>query len=497
MAAVVEAAANMVDAAMVAVFPISAIGLCMYPVVLLVWTALEGQAAAAKAARDAGVGPSAAVAGGNGAGDTNKLDVGAFAQRRGAGFKRQRLQRSAMVAVSVVAALIGTAAACFLAAGTSTPRAQQDMVSRPSTLAEQPLFGEDAKDTGAPSLEAPVLGVFLGSAFFAGVAAFSTALRYRDAKARARPTGRRSSFGNQEGSDVPIYDPPAPKGYSLWHDVSLHDKSWLDEKTGLYCYVNEIPMGSLQKFEVQPALEQNQITEDEKGSRRLRAFGQPVPFNYGCFPQTWRDPEEIDDIHGAGGDDDPLDVLDLSFCTASVGAVVRCRPLGAVCLIDEGQADWKVLAINVDSGGPLAGAESIEDVERIAPGRIQQVLQWMDDFKQHGKKDGEEVKLHFEIHDAKKAIEIIEGDHSSWYQLIADTGNDGSSHGHWVRPADKKEARTVVLGGWGNAAARRLVAWNAVERQPVGATRPVVVATRVSSRTTTRSPVPPSAQDSD
>ena len=30
-----------------------------------------------------------------------------------------------------------------------------------------------------------------------------------------------------------------------------------------------------------------------------------------------------------------------------VGEVVRCRPLGAVCLIDEGEADWKLLLLLV------------------------------------------------------------------------------------------------------------------------------------------------------
>lgn len=260
------------------------------------------------------------------------------------------------------------------------------------------------------------------------------------------PRTRRSLLGGRDGlevrgsgalgSDIPVYEAPVPKSYSLWHDVGLYDKTWLDESTGLYRFVNEMPMGALQKFEVQPDLELNQMEEDLKGTKRLRAFGRPVPFNYGCFPQTWRDPEIQDSIHGAGGDDDPLDVFDLSYTTQSVGAIVTVRALGAVCLIDEGQADWKILAINVEADEPLASAQSIEDVERIAPGRIQDTLKWIDDFKQSSRKEGDEnVKLHFEIHDAMKAVELIEGDHLSWARLVAETDEHGLSHGHWIKHA--------------------------------------------------------------
>ena len=55
------------------------------------------------------------------------------------------------------------------------------------------------------------------------------------------------------------------------------------------------------------------IREDVKGSNRLKSFGKLVPFNYGCFPQTFRDPFEHDELHQAPGDNDPLDVIDVSL----------------------------------------------------------------------------------------------------------------------------------------------------------------------------------------
>jgi len=237
---------------------------------------------------------------------------------------------------------------------------------------------------------------------------------------RADRTARRQRMPAAPTSDI-----------SLWHDVDLHARTWLDEDTGLFHYINEIPLGTLDKHEVQPGEPYNRIVEDPVGSARLRAFGRPVPFNYGCFPQTYRDPEEIDELHGAPGDDDPLDVLDVSGHSVGVGDIVECRILGAVCLVDEGEADWKVFVVNTKAG-PLSHAKSIEDVEDVAPGRIQEMLGWMEDFKHSTGKDT--ATLHMKIHDADWATQLVERDHASWRRLVTQAGADGKARGHWIRP---------------------------------------------------------------
>jgi inorganic pyrophosphatase len=228
---------------------------------------------------------------------------------------------------------------------------------------------------------------------------------------------------------VPVYSAPKAADFSLWHDVDLHVRSWLNEDTGIFRYVNEIPLGALQKFEVMPDAPRNAISEDEKGTNGLKTYGVPVPFNYGCFPQTYRDPNDVDAISGVGGDDDPLDVLDLGSTAMDVGAVVRCRALGAVCLIDKGQADWKILTVNVDEDGPLAKARSIEEVERIMPGRVSEVLGWIDGLK----KNSREGNLDWQIHGIEQAVDLLERDHASWRRLVHETGSDGRARGHWIR----------------------------------------------------------------
>ena len=216
-------------------------------------------------------------------------------------------------------------------------------------------------------------------------------------------------------------------------------------------------------FRLQTTLENNILCEDTEGSRRLRAFGRPVPFNYGCFPQTYRDPTEHDELHDAPGDDDPLDVVDVSQTPSGVGDVVICRPLGAVCLIDEGQADWKILVVNTQSDSPVAAARSTAEVESLLPGRIQEILKWMDDFKKHSSNG--RTKLHSEVHGADVARALIRKDHLAWRHLVSSADEkSGYARGHWISKPRKAMPEVLQVSWQTSHAASQLT----------GATKPHV-----------------------
>ena len=44
-------------------------------------------------------------------------------------------------------------------------------------------------------------------------------------------------------------------------------------------------------------------------------------FNYGMFPRTWEDPEHINPDAGVGGDNDPLDVVEIGMKQIQTGEV--------------------------------------------------------------------------------------------------------------------------------------------------------------------------------
>lgn len=490
-----DVAFDVIEAAKPYTILLGTFGICVvYPLVVLFWTCIEGHAAADGQASRASSEALAAEAWKSKAASEPVKKASAARlplQKRVRGLPGRSVSRSrlAVAVACAAAACVGTLVAAGRALGFAVGAPPGPLVhacALGSAGAASACRGlEDSLLTdGGPALEAQQSASMGGSsvgAALAGVLALAgaaAALGHATRRTKAvGATRRRAGLAGrtpavrprmrQSGSsgllrhsssyesmhaaqprpdtvtdfpdDVTWYTPPFAGGVSMWHHVDLHVKSWLDEDTGLYHYVNEIPKGALQKFELQTRLEQNIIREDPKGSSKLQAFGQPVPFNYGCFPQTYRDPKEYDELHNAPGDDDPLDVIDLTTRAVAVGVAVACRPLGAVCLIDEGQADWKILVVSTEAEEPLAAAMSIEEVERLAPGRIEQALKWMDDFKEFS--SHKETTLHYHIHGADVAKAIIEKDHKAWSRLLAEADASGLARGHWVRGA--KQAKAV------------------------------------------------------
>ncbi len=83
------------------------------------------------------------------------------------------------------------------------------------------------------------------------------------------------------------------------------------------------------------------------------------PGNYGFIPHT------------LAQDGDPLDVMVLAPVPVIPGAVVRCRPVGALAMEDQAGCDEKILAVPVDALIPYyAGVESYKDLPKILRDQI-------------------------------------------------------------------------------------------------------------------------------
>lgn len=86
----------------------------------------------------------------------------------------------------------------------------------------------------------------------------------------------------------------------------------------------------------------------------LRFYNQFPLFNYGFIPQTWEQSIEKDSLGllvfrclcSLQGDDDPIDICDLSTVPKAPGEIFRGRVLGGFCLIDQGEVDWKILVMD-------------------------------------------------------------------------------------------------------------------------------------------------------
>lgn len=136
----------------------------------------------------------------------------------------------------------------------------------------------------------------------------------------------------------------------------------------------------LKQFEIATKEPLNPIKQDEKkGELRIFKKGD-IYFNYGCFPRTWEDPDFVHPDAGVGGDNDPLDVCEIGLRQISTGTVRPVKVLGILCMIDEGEADWKVVAI--DREDPWAEKlNEIDDVEKMVPGCLDAIREWFRTYK--------------------------------------------------------------------------------------------------------------------
>jgi inorganic pyrophosphatase len=94
------------------------------------------------------------------------------------------------------------------------------------------------------------------------------------------------------------------------------------------------------------------------------------PGNYGFIPHT------------LSADGDPCDVLVVGQVPVVPGAVIRCRPVGALVMEDEAGGDEKILAVPVDALHPFyTGVQSYRDLPVIVYEQIAHFFQHYKDLE--------------------------------------------------------------------------------------------------------------------
>ena len=148
--------------------------------------------------------------------------------------------------------------------------------------------------------------------------------------------------------------------------------------------VVEVPRWTNAKMEITLKEKFNPIKQDvKKGKMRFVANCFPHKgyiWNYGAIPQTYEDPSHTDPHTNCKGDSDPVDVCEIGTKVHKRGAVIKVKVLGCFAMIDEGETDWKILAI--DTEDELAPKlNDIEDVETHLPGLLAATHEWFKIYK--------------------------------------------------------------------------------------------------------------------
>jgi inorganic pyrophosphatase len=164
----------------------------------------------------------------------------------------------------------------------------------------------------------------------------------------------------------------------------------------------------------------NPLVQDVTKASLPRFYALDSLSNYGAIPQTYEDPQHADAWTGLKGDGDPIDVCEVGSALATVGGVYTVRVLGALAMVDDGETDWKVLAVRTDDA--LVAGGGVRDI-RGAPDALlrtaDEVREWFRVYKVPEGKGENTFALGGAWQDRDTTLAIIASTHAQWRAALA------------------------------------------------------------------------------
>lgn len=165
---------------------------------------------------------------------------------------------------------------------------------------------------------------------------------------------------------------------NLWHDIPVGDNA-PDEIN----VIIEIPKGSNNKYEID---KETGLIKLDRANYSSAAF----PYDYGFVPQTLWD------------DNDPLDVILLTTYPLSPGILVAARPVAVIDMVDDGESDYKVIAVPVDD----KRWEDIQDLSDLNKHSLKEYQHFLETYKAlKGKPAPVEIKGIYRKKEALAAVQ--------------------------------------------------------------------------------------------
>ncbi len=161
-----------------------------------------------------------------------------------------------------------------------------------------------------------------------------------------------------------------------WHGVNYGDQA-----PRLVNAIIEIPQGSRAKYEIDKA--SGLLILD-----RVIYSSFHYPMNYGFIPKTY------------GDDKDPLDILVLSSINIQPMCIVEAKVIGVMQMIDNGEADDKIIAVANND----VSVNHLNNVEEMPEHFFKEVRHFFEDYK---KLENKTVKVE-EFGDKATALKIIQ-----------------------------------------------------------------------------------------
>lgn len=231
--------------------------------------------------------------------------------------------------------------------------------------------------------------------------------------------------GSMYSTDYRLYFKSGGRYVSPFHDIPLYT----DSTGSIVNMIVEIPRWTNAKMEIKVSEPLNPIMQDVKKGK-VRFVNNCFPYhgyiwNYGALPQTWEDPSHVDPNTKAKGDNDPLDVCEIGQRLWARGDIRQVKVLGTVALIDEGETDWKILAIDITD--PLADQiNDVNDIEQYMPGYLKATVDWLKIYKIPADKPPNVFAFDGQAKDREFANCIITETHAQWKKLVEKKTESGN-----------------------------------------------------------------------
>mmetsp|Transcript_87914 Transcript_87914/g.226650 ORF Transcript_87914/g.226650 Transcript_87914/m.226650 type:complete len:667 (+) Transcript_87914:82-2082(+) len=228
------------------------------------------------------------------------------------------------------------------------------------------------------------------------------------------------------------------KKISPWHEIPYSAGTQNGER--LLHFVCEIPRGTTAKMEVNKENEYNPVIQDtKKGKLRYYKYNPEVGslVNYGAIAQTWEHPDEKHPDTGVGGDNDPIDVLQLNAQPCTIGEVMAVRVLGVFALVDDGETDWKVLVVRADA----KDTAHMKDVGDVSDAKKKELIEWFRNYKTAEGKGKNTFGLDEKVMDKAYALKVCDETHEAWWNL-----KYGGASGGLMVPAAERAAALAAAG---------------------------------------------------
>jgi len=174
---------------------------------------------------------------------------------------------------------------------------------------------------------------------------------------------------------------PSQVFMNLWRDIPAGDNP-----PNIVNVTIEVIMGSRDKYEYN-------LNWEAFILNRVLYSSVVFPVDYGFIPQTWFD------------DNDPLDIMVLSYEPLEVGCVIKARTIGVLIMEDEEGEDPKILSVPLND----PRFDGFKDISDVHPHMLREIQEFFEVYKRLEPKKWVRFKTWKNAEEAKKTINYARG----------------------------------------------------------------------------------------